>query len=135
MLVWCAMACAPTSRYEPARTGPDFMVNLTYHEREAGPEIHLITEPDNVVTVVPNVPLELNRATLEQLARLPGLSFEQAHYIIAYRNRAGRFARVDDLLNVKGMTPLRLRRIEPYLRVEGGTAPAGRATEAPGSGT
>jgi competence protein ComEA len=47
--------------------------------------------------------ININKSTLEQLVTLKGVGKKKAHAIIAYRQRAGKFKEVSDLLNVKGI--------------------------------
>jgi competence protein ComEA len=56
----------------------------------------------------PEGPLDLNRATLEQLDSLSGVGPATAKAIIDRRNELGRFRSVDDLLTVKGIGPAKL---------------------------
>ncbi|MHB8140303.1 MAG: helix-hairpin-helix domain-containing protein [Vulcanimicrobiaceae bacterium] len=58
-----------------------------------------------------------NRADAARLAVVPGLGPALARRIIALRRLNGPFATADELLDVAGMTPARLLRAEPYLRV------------------
>jgi len=59
----------------------------------------------------PEGPLDLNRATLEQLDSLSGVGPATAKAIIDRRNELGRFRSVDDLLTVKGIGPAKLESI------------------------
>jgi len=47
--------------------------------------------------------ININQSTIEQLVTLKGVGKKKAHAIIAYRQRAGKFKEVNDLLNVKGI--------------------------------
>jgi|SaaInl7_135m_RNA_FD_contig_61_979685_length_434_multi_2_in_0_out_0_1 competence protein ComEA len=47
--------------------------------------------------------ININNSTLEQLSTLKGVGKKKAYAIIAYRQRAGKFKKVNDLLNVKGI--------------------------------
>jgi competence protein ComEA len=63
----------------------------------------------------PAAPLDLNAADAAALSTLPGIGPGLAERIVAYRGLNGRFASVDDLLDVAGMTDARLQKIAPYL--------------------
>ena len=58
--------------------------------------------------VAPIGPIDLNRATAEQLDALPGVGPATAAAIVAHRDRNGPFATVDDLLDVRGIGPAKL---------------------------
>ncbi|MGQ9678777.1 MAG: ComEA family DNA-binding protein [bacterium] len=62
--------------------------------------------------------LDINRATVEQLEALPGIGPVIATRIIEYREKHGRFKRVDDLLNVSGIGPKRLAAIKDFVVCE-----------------
>ena len=57
-------------------------------------------------------PLDLNRATAEELTRLPGIGPALAGRIVAWRERHGPFPRPDSLLAVPGIGPTLLKRLE-----------------------
>ncbi len=61
--------------------------------------------------------LDLNSATPEALARLPGLSMRQAQAIVAFRQRNGAFRHVEDLLLVGGIEPQHLEEIRALVTV------------------
>jgi len=67
--------------------------------------------------VAGGAPVDLNRATLAELDTLPGVGPATATAIIAWRDKNGRFRRVDDLLEVPGIGPTRLERLRPLVRV------------------
>jgi competence protein ComEA len=56
----------------------------------------------------PSGPLDLNTATLEQLDALPGVGPATAQAIVDEREKRGRFASVEDLLDVRGIGPAKL---------------------------
>lgn len=58
--------------------------------------------------VVPVGPIDLNRATAEQLDALPGVGPATAAAIVAHRDRNGPFASVEGLLDVRGIGPAKL---------------------------
>jgi competence protein ComEA len=47
--------------------------------------------------------LDLNTATLEQLDALPGIGESKAKAILAYRQEKGSFAKIEQLLEIKGI--------------------------------
>ena len=68
--------------------------------------------------ISPAEKIDLNSAPVERLESLPGVGPKLAKEMIAYRERGGVFHRAEDLLQVKGIGPNRLHRLEPYLRFE-----------------
>lgn len=65
----------------------------------------------------PGPPLDLNRATLADLVRLPGVGPVLARRILETRETAGRFAAVDDLAGVRGVGRAKLERLRPFVGV------------------
>ena len=66
----------------------------------------------------PSKPLNLNIATADQLAELPGIGPKTAQVIINFRNASGPFRRVEDLLAIRGISRKKLESIRPYVTVE-----------------
>ena len=65
----------------------------------------------------PRAPLDLNRATVVELRRLPGVGAVLARRIVETREAAGRFAAVDDLGAVPGVRRSTLERIRALVGV------------------
>jgi competence protein ComEA len=59
--------------------------------------------------------IDLNKATLEQLGKMPGLTSALAKSIIEYREKSGPFKAPEDLLKVKGITKEILNKLNPKL--------------------
>lgn len=62
-------------------------------------------------------PVDLNRATADELRALPGIGPVTAERIVAFRKENGRFARVADLIEVPGVGPRTLERLTPLVTV------------------
>ncbi len=58
-------------------------------------------------------PIDVNEATEEELTGLPGIGPAKAAAIVRYRERHGRFASLDALLDVSGVGPATLDRLRP----------------------
>ena len=65
----------------------------------------------------PSKPLNLNVATADQLAQLPGIGPKTAQSIVDFREKSGPFRRVEDLLAIRGISPKKLEAIRPYVIV------------------
>lgn len=65
----------------------------------------------------PRFPLDINRASAEELEALPGIGPVLAARIVEYRQLHGRFQSVDELIEVRGIGPKRLEQIRPYVVV------------------
>jgi competence protein ComEA len=63
----------------------------------------------------PAKPIDLNTATIEQLAQLPGVGPVTAKAILDFRKKSGPFRRVEDLLAIRGISDGRLKAIRPYV--------------------
>lgn len=62
-------------------------------------------------------PVDLNLATAADLEALPGIGPATARAILAARDRAGRFASVEDLLDVRGIGPAKLEALRDLVCV------------------
>ncbi|MEP6658829.1 MAG: helix-hairpin-helix domain-containing protein [Acidimicrobiales bacterium] len=62
-------------------------------------------------------PVDLNAATPEQLDALPGVGPATAAAIVAHRQEIGRYASVEELLDVKGIGPAKLEAMRPLVTV------------------
>ncbi|MFZ4519722.1 MAG: helix-hairpin-helix domain-containing protein [Microthrixaceae bacterium] len=65
----------------------------------------------------PAAPVDLNRATAEELDTLPGVGPSTAAAIVAHRESSGPFRSVDDLLDVRGIGDARLETLRPLVTV------------------
>ena len=61
--------------------------------------------------------LDLNLATGEQLAALPGIGQDLGAAIVSHRRRIGKFTSIEQLLDVKGLGPRKLAGIKKRLRL------------------
>ena len=85
-------------------------------ERAATPAA--VRQPPRAETATP---LDLNRATRDELDRLPGIGPGLAARIVDARESQGPFGSVDDLRRVRGIGHTTLERVRPLLAV--GPAP------------
>ncbi|MGE5248405.1 MAG: ComEA family DNA-binding protein [Verrucomicrobiota bacterium] len=59
--------------------------------------------------------IDINKASQEEIAALPGISEATAAAVVAARKRRGGFRSPDELLEVKGIKEKRLKKILPFL--------------------
>ncbi len=65
--------------------------------------------------------VNINTATAEQIAYLPGIGAKTAERIVAFREEKGAFKKPTDLMQVKGIGDKTFERLSPYLATEGKT--------------
>lgn len=73
---------------------------------------HVDQEQDAVTA-----PVDVNRADKERLQMVPGIGPATAGRIIDWRNEHGRFERLEDLLNIRGIGVTTLEKLRPYVTV------------------
>lgn len=61
--------------------------------------------------------VNLNAATVEQLATLPGIGPKVAERILEYRTKNGGFKKIEELMNVKGIGEKSFLKIKPLVSV------------------
>lgn len=62
--------------------------------------------------------LDINTATAEELAKLPGVGEVIAARIVRHREKSGRFRSVDELLIIRGISRKKLEALRPLVTVE-----------------
>ncbi|MEW6245983.1 MAG: helix-hairpin-helix domain-containing protein [Nitrospirota bacterium] len=72
----------------------------------------------------PNSRLDLNRATAEELQRLPGIGEVLAKRVVEARTSRGSFSTIEELLEVKGIGEKKLERLRPLIMVNAAGRPA-----------
>lgn len=65
--------------------------------------------------------VNINTATAEQIAFLPGIGPKTAERIVAFREEKGAFRKPTDLMQVKGIGDKTFERLSPYVTTEGKT--------------
>ncbi len=65
-----------------------------------------------------NAKVNLNTADLEILISLPGIGEKTAESIILLRKKKGKFSRVDELLEIKGIGQAKLAKLKEFLIIE-----------------
>ena len=65
--------------------------------------------------------ININQASAKEFANLPRIGQKQADRIVEYRKEHGSFARVEDLMEVKGVGEKLFTTLKPYLTLSGPT--------------
>jgi competence protein ComEA len=81
-----------------------------------------LTSMSGAQLITLGLPIDLNRASAEDLEAVPGIGPVLAQRIVAYRQAHGPFKKMDDLEAVSGITFRNLPKLKPYLGL-GGPAP------------
>ncbi|MBN2054595.1 ComEA family DNA-binding protein [bacterium] len=66
----------------------------------------------------PKVLIDLNTATAKELEQLPRVGPATAERIIEYRNQAGRFNSIEEIMNVKGIGPKMFENMKDMLIIQ-----------------
>lgn len=62
--------------------------------------------------------INLNSAGIDELVSLPGIGESTAEKIIEYRNKKGKFKKIQDIMKVKGIGQKKFDNIKEYLVIE-----------------
>ncbi len=60
-------------------------------------------------------PVDINRATADELTVVPGIGKATAERIVAFRDEHGPFKRTEDLLKIRGIGEKSFQKLRPYL--------------------
>lgn len=76
------------------------------------------TDPEEMIRQILELaanPLNINRATVEDLQMVPGITTRLAFAIVSYRNDIKLFESINELTEINGIGPVTLERLKPYL--------------------
>lgn len=101
--------------------GPATLAKITpYLEWAAQPQLRGSARPFGPATKPAArrpVPLDLNRASREELERLPGIGPVMADRILTLRETLGKFRGLEELQNVRGIGSATIERLRPVVTV------------------
>jgi competence protein ComEA len=75
------------------------------------------SEKPSPSAAVATAPVNLNTATIDQLQTLPGIGRATAQRILEYRQKAGGFKKIEELMNVKGIGEKSFLKLKPLIAV------------------
>jgi competence protein ComEA len=73
---------------------------------------------DNVDRLALEMPININRATEDDLLLIPGIGEKTAQKILEVRMRIVRFNKIEELMEIKGIKEKKLSKLRKYLLVE-----------------
>jgi len=73
--------------------------------------------PQKAASPAARAVIDINHASVEDFARLPGVGPKLAQQIVAYRTKQGPFHRVEDLMIIKGMGSKKWKALRPFVCV------------------
>jgi competence protein ComEA len=111
-------APAPPDKAHPTPPTP------SAHAPPPTPNAHATPPTPSAHAPPPSAPgvVNINTASSAELERLPGIGPAKARAILELRARLTRFARIEDLLRVKGIGRATFRKLRPYLALQGDTS-------------
>ena len=74
-----------------------------------------IVEMNNAYKLTLGIPIDVNKATLEDLMLINGVGEKTAWRIIQFREKLGRFGRVEDLMKIQGIKDKKFQKLKSYL--------------------
>lgn len=117
----CALGCLFIAIYNSAQTAflkADVIPASEYTSAVVSAQDDLTQNLSDNTSSSDSSTININTATAEQLsAFLPGIGEVKAKRIVEYRESAGGFDSVDELLNVSGIGEKTLEKLRPYCRV------------------
>lgn len=76
-----------------------------------------VYEPASVVTPAPNA-MNINTATVGELEHLPYVGRKTAEAIVEFRNLNGPFRRVEQLMQIRGISEERFAALRSHIKIE-----------------
>ena len=94
------------------------LLGLFLHDRQTAPPVETEVQVPQEEILPDLSPLDLNTATAEELATLPGIGAELAGRIVAYREAHGGFDSVEEIMEVSGIGEGKFAALEGRITVE-----------------
>lgn len=87
-------------------------------EAEGGQQRMTVEKMAAVKRLALGLPIDINRASRDELIMLPGVGNKLAESIVAWRDENGRIEKLSQLMAVKGIKEKKLSKLQQYLCVE-----------------
>ncbi len=97
----------------PLRSGMKITVSGKYPG-----EIVVFSQMDAAKKLALGLPLDINKATMEELILISGIGEATAEKIIKLRGELGGYAKLEELMKIRGIKEKRLSKFRNYLYVE-----------------
>lgn len=132
VVFWARWAPAPPVHGSPSPAENQVVASRTteLEERESrssgssgqnvqGPNMVAVSQTEPLKTAIRSR-LDLNRASADELEALPGIGSVLAQRVIAFRKSVGRFQKIEDLREVKGIGAKKYDRLKSLVTVSTG---------------
>jgi competence protein ComEA len=73
-----------------------------------------IGEMNNADKLTLGIPIDINKATVEDLMLIDGIGEKTALQIVQFRKKSGRYHKVEDLMKVRGIKEKKFRNLRRY---------------------
>lgn len=86
-----------------------------------GPSVYAAQDSGSKTKRTEELVVDINRAPVKELARLPGIGDKVAARIVAYREENGPFKKIEDIMNVRGIGEKTFVKLRDHLVVNSGS--------------
>jgi len=77
-----------------------------------------ITEMNNEKKLACNIPIDINKASLDDLIMIPGIGEKTAWQIIQLRKKYGGFKKIHDLMAIRGIKEKKITKLKGYFYID-----------------
>jgi len=105
------------ARYLPAAESPDPEAagSRPFLDEEADTATVILETQEHEYALNDSIRININEATAEELQQLPGIGPAYSRRILEWRNENGNFTSADQLLEIRGIGPVRLEKIRSLI--------------------